>query len=476
MGERFITSMGAYLPLLRLSRKAAIAALKWSGLAGARDGFRAVAGWDEDALTLAVEAARIAMLRAPAPRALSFASTSAPFFERGQAPLLAEALALPESIRTFDAAGSRRCAVSALLLALEGQGDCLVAAGERRATKMGSPAQLSFGDGGAACLVGDKGGARLLASHCVSHDLVDIYCSREHPTPYLAEERFVRDVAVAEVIAPAIRDLCREAAVAPSAIAWVALNEPVPGCYKAVAAQLGLTAPNVADDIVLAAGDLGAAHPFFALALAFARAKPGDIVLLAGFGSGCDAALFEVVGEVMGADSAEEALKSGQALGDYLRFASLAGCLDLDWGVRSEFEQKVSATVLERYGRDMMGFIGGRDKRGNVQFPKSRMPVSPDAEGPETLADVRLADEPARIVSLTADRLNFTPDPPFLFGLVQFANGARVMMEFTDADAKTLSVGDPVAMRFRVKAFDKKRGFRTWFWKAAPLNRPQMEV
>jgi 3-hydroxy-3-methylglutaryl CoA synthase/uncharacterized OB-fold protein len=475
MGERFITSMGAYLPLLRLSRKAANAALKWSGLSGAREGFRAVAGWDEDALTLAVEAARIAMRQAPAPRALSFASTSASFSERAQAPLLAEALALPATVRTFDAAGSRRCAVSALLLALEGRGDVLVAAGERRVTKMGSPAQLSFGDGGAACLVSDKGGARLIAAHGASHDLVDIYASREHPTPYLAEERFVRDVAVAEVIAPTILELCRQAGVEPAAIAYAALNEPVFGCYKAVAAKLGLTAPNVAEDIALGAGDLGAAHPLFALALALARAEPGDIVLLAGFGSGCDAALFEVVGEVAGANSAGEALASGQALTDMIRFASLAGCLDLDWGARAEFEQKVSATVLERYGRDMMGFIGGRDSHGNVQFPKSRIPVAPEAEGPEKLADVRLADVAARIVSLTADRLNFTPDPPFLFGLVQFDGGARVMMEFTDADARTLSVGDPVAMRFRVKSLDKKRGFRSWFWKAAPLNRPWME-
>jgi len=59
---------------------------------------------------------------------------------------------------------------------------------------------------------------------------------------------------------------------------------------------------------------------------------------------------------------------------------------------------------------------------------------------------------------------------------VQFANGARVMMEFTDADAKSLAVGDPVAMRFRVKAFDRRRGFRTYFWKAAPVARPGLET
>jgi uncharacterized OB-fold protein len=272
-----------------------------------------------------------------------------------------------------------------------------------------------------------------------------------------------------------VRAVCEKAGIAPSAIAISAIPEPVAGSYKALAAQVGLTSPNAATELAIRAGDLGAAHPLFALALAFARAKPGDLVLVAGFGSGCDALLFEVTGEVEGATFAETALTSGRRLTDYTRFLNLSGCLGLDWGPRSEFEQKVAAPVLERYGRDAMGFIGGRDARGNVQFPKSQIPVSPAARGPEPLIDVRLADEPASIVSITPDRLNYTPDPPFIFGLVQFENGARVMMEFTDAGADALPVGDPVAMRFRIKALDHRRGFRTYFWKAAPAGRPKLE-
>ena len=175
-----------------------------------------------------------------------------------------------------------------------------------------------------------------------------------------------------------------------------------------------------------------------------------------------------------GARSAEEALTRGVVLDDYVRFLSLNGALDLDWGARSEFEQKAQATALERHGRDMIGFIGGRDARGNVQFPKSRIPIRPDSNGPEPMQDVRLADDEARIVSITADRLNYTPDPPFWFGLAQFDNGARVMMEFTDADARGFAVGDRVRMRLRIKSRDRRRGFRTYFWKAAPVERPEL--
>jgi len=475
MRSNCIASVGAYLPLLRLDRKAAAGALRWSGLGGARNGRRAVAGWDEDALTLAVEAARGAATLRAAPDDVVFASTSAPFFERGHAPLIVHALGLAGTTRSLDASGSRRAATSALMRALESDRTTLVAAGERRPTEPGSAAQLGFGDGGAAVATAVEGAARYLGGASVSHDLVDMYSSREHPAPYMAEERFVRDVTVTDVLAPTVRAACAAAGVAPSAIALAAFAEPATGSYAALARSLGLVAPNTGTDLAARAGDLGAVHPLFALALACEQAQAGDIILVIGFGSGCDALLFEVTGPVPGAAEAARMLSRGLAFTDYIRFLSLTGSLDLDWGIRAEFEQKAQATVLSRYGRDMLGFIGGRDSRGNVQFPKTRMPVDPRATGPEPLENIRLADEPARLVSVTADRLNFTPDPPFQFGLAQFANGARVMMELTDTDPGGFEVGESLTMRFRIKSLDRRRGFRTYFWKAAPAERPSVE-
>ena len=84
------------------------------------------------------------------PNDLVFASTSAPFFERGHAPLIIHALGLAGATRSLDASGSRRAATSALMRALESDRTALVAAGERRPTDPGSAAQLGFGDGGAA--------------------------------------------------------------------------------------------------------------------------------------------------------------------------------------------------------------------------------------------------------------------------------------------------------------------------------------
>jgi hydroxymethylglutaryl-CoA synthase len=365
--------------------------------------------------------------------------------------------------------------VSALLASLLGTEEVLVAAGEARIVQAGNPLHLAYGAGGAAARVGNKGAARLIGHASLSHDFVDVYASREHPSPYTYEERFIRETSVRDIIAPTIKRACALARIEPSKIALAVVHEPIAGTWRDIAKVAGITAPNLAADLAQAAGDLGAAHILFAFALACDQAKPGDVILLAGFGSGCDALLFELTGTMPGAVGAAAMLKTGLATNDYIRFLSLTGALDLDWGVRSEFEQKAQATVIERHGRDTIGFIGGKDSRGNVQFPKSQIPVHPDADGPEPLTDVRLADLEATLVSVTADRLNYTPDPPFWFGLVQFENGARVMMEFTDADAKGFKVGDKVRMRLRIKSHDKRRGFRTYFWKAAPLARPELE-
>jgi hydroxymethylglutaryl-CoA synthase len=472
---RGIAGIGGYLPLLRLDRAEAAKALRFSGLGGRSSGHRATAGWDEDPVTLALEAARLLPPSAPLDR-LCFASTSAPFFERSHASLVVDALGLPATVRTSDVSGTRRSAVSALLDALLAPGISLVAAGEKRLGQAGNPFHMAWGDGGSAAMVAEDGAARLIGHASLSHDLVDVYSSREHPEPYGYEERFVKETSVRGVIAPTIKAALAHAGLTAEAINHAAVCEPLPGMWRDIAKACALTAPNHANDLTLAAGDLGAAHPLFALALAFDAAQPGDKVLLAGFGSGCDALIFEVTGRMPGAAEARAALSQGLVFADYVRFLSLSGALNLDWGMRAEFEQKAQATVLERYGRDMIGFVGGRDAKGNVQFPKTRIPVRPDADGPEEMADVRLADVPARLVSVTADRLNFSPDPPFWFGLVQFENGARVMMEFTDAGPAGFKVGDSVAMRLRIKSHDKRRGFRTYFWKAVPATRPLLEV
>ena len=469
MVDRYISSAASYLPLLRMDRKTGVAALGWSSQGGSSKGSRSVAGWDEDSLTMAVEAART--IAGSTPDHLAFASTSAYFVDRSQAVIALDALGLAPTTRTSDLSGSRRAATSALFNALNGNGTTLIVAGEKREAQVGSPQHLSYGDGAAALLVGDSGAARYLGGVSFAHDFVDMYVTRDRSTPYAYEERFIREVVAAEIFVPAVRAALVASGVAADKLAAVAVAEPLDGTWALAARALGIGVQNFASDLSARAGDLGAAHALFAATRMFAQAKPGDVVLVAGFGSGCDAIILEMTGEMPGARSADAMLDRGETISDYSRFLFLTGQLDLAWGMRSEFEQKTQASVLQRGARELHGFIGGRDSTGNVQFPKSRMPVNPKLDAAEVLEDVRLADELGTIASVTSDRLNYTPDPPFDYGLVQFDNGARVMMEFVERPTGGFAVGDRVGMQFRIKAQDRRRGFRTYFWKAAPLER-----
>ena len=88
-----ITSIGTYLPIYRLSSDE-IAAI-WAGR-GTR-GTKAVAGYDEDTVTMAVAAALDCINRGGIePRGLSLATTTAPYREKQSAAIVAGAVDLPK--------------------------------------------------------------------------------------------------------------------------------------------------------------------------------------------------------------------------------------------------------------------------------------------------------------------------------------------------------------------------------------------
>ena len=76
--------------------------------------------WDEDAVTMAVEAARncLASSDRSNPKPSLFASSSAPFADRQNAGVIATALSLGEDVASIDIGSSQRAGVSALIQGL----------------------------------------------------------------------------------------------------------------------------------------------------------------------------------------------------------------------------------------------------------------------------------------------------------------------------------------------------------------------
>src|SRR5262252_10611056 len=92
-----IVSYGSYVPYRRLKRSAIAAVLG----VPAEKGERAVASFDEDSVSMAVEAARDALRAVPglAVDALAFATTTPAYAEKLNAATVAAALRLPPTLR-----------------------------------------------------------------------------------------------------------------------------------------------------------------------------------------------------------------------------------------------------------------------------------------------------------------------------------------------------------------------------------------
>jgi hydroxymethylglutaryl-CoA synthase len=474
-----ITAISGYLPRLRLARQAIAEANRWANpaLASLAKGHRTICAYDEDSLTMAVEAARYCLGRAgELPIELvQFASTTAPFADRANAVILAEALGLPAELRSADVTGFLGCGTTALIQALESERTALTVASDRRMAKIASAQELSLGHAAAAVATGTENLiARFIASHSVSVDFVDHYRGTKAQTDYLLEERWIREEGHLKIAPPAIAALLHRATREAGDIHHVAIA----GVGRAVARQIaglcGIPEDRLVDPLDAACGDTGSAHALIMLCQALETAGPGETILLVNVAQGCQALLFETT-DAIGGRSAGPSIR-GQLDGgvedrNYLRFLSFNEQIEVDWGIRAERDNRTSLSAFNRHRKTVTGFIGGRCTAcGTKQFPKGQCCVDPDCRQFGTLVDEPFQHKTGRVKSYTEDWLAVSANPPLMYGNVAFDDGGVIMMEFADFDPGQLSVGTPVRFVFRIKEKDPKRQFHRYFWKAAPIH------
>jgi 3-hydroxy-3-methylglutaryl CoA synthase len=478
MGDEFgILSYGAYLPRRRLQRKVIAAANGWfnPGLRGLAKGERAMANWDEDAVTMAVEASRdcLAGMQPAAIGQLMLASTTHPYDDRQNAGIVATALHLGSALRVLDVTGSLRAGTSALMTALATGGSALVAAGEHRLAKAASPQEMHYGDGAAALLVGHGAPiARLVAAHSETIDFVHQYRGHDRAHDYAWEERWIRDEGYMKIVPAALAALFAASNAAASSVTHFCMPCTLPRVATGLAKRAGLGESALRDNLGTVCGDTGAAHPLLMLAHALQDAKPGDRILVAAFGQGCDALLFEVtdaIAKLPPRAGVKGALARRMEESNYERFLAFNDHIALERGMRAETDQGTPLSTLYR-NRDMVtGLVGGRCRScGTVQFPRGRYCVNPKCKALDSQDDQPFSDLSAKVMSYTADVLTYSPDPPAYYGMVVFDGGGRMMADFADVDDGKVEVGMPMRMMFRIKGNDATRGFVRYFWKAAP--------
>ncbi len=472
-----ITGFGAYIPKARLQRQSMVEANGWfdAGLNSLGQGERSMCNWDEDTITMAVEAGKdcLTSLNNANIDTLYLASTTLPFLDRQNSVIVREAINLNPFIKTMDISASQRAATSALLALLDGTNDncSLLIASEHRRTKAGSRAEMLWGDGAASVVVGTSDViAEYLGGLSIAVDFIDHYRGEDSDFDYDWEERWVRDEGFMKIVPEMVNRLLERCELQAADVRYFVFPTDQSRTPLAVAKKIGINPDALLEGVIPTRGVAGVAEPILQLCAALEQAKAGEIIVVAGFGQGCDVLAFkatEKISSVSPACGYRGALKRRLSETNYNKFLSFNDLLQRDIGKRGEADKQTYLSGFNRRRDLLNGFIGGKCREcGTLQIPRENYCVNPDCQKLDSQDDHPFSNATGTVMSWTADELTFDWNPPAYFGMVQFEGGGKLMMDFTEVEKGAMDSGAKVSVHFRIKGFDTQRGFVKYFWKA----------
>jgi hydroxymethylglutaryl-CoA synthase len=299
-----IIGYGAYVPRYRLPG-VEIARVWSGGKGGGPVKEKAVAGLDEDVVTMSIEAARNALARAqvdPAElRAVWVGSESHPYAVKPSSTIVAEAIGAGPSIQAgdweFACKAGTEALVAAIALVGSGMGDYAMAIGMD--TAQGRPAdQLEYtaASGGAAYLVGpaEQAMAVFQGSYSYVSDTPDFW-RRAGQTYPEHSQRFTGEPAYFKHITHAAQGLMEELGSSPGDYQHAVFHQPNTKFPQRVGAMLGFTPEQVKVGLLAPViGNTYAGASLIGLSAVLDVAKPGDRILLVSFGSGAGSDAFDI--------------------------------------------------------------------------------------------------------------------------------------------------------------------------------------
>jgi hydroxymethylglutaryl-CoA synthase len=477
-----ITSYGAYIPIYRINRMTIYAALGWLNPASLLPGEKAVANFDEDSITMAVAAAMDCFIGVQREKVdgLFFATTTAPYKERQNAGIIATALDLQPEARTADFTTSLKAGTGALISAYDAVSSgsaksVLVCTADCRLGKPGGYQEEIYGDGAAALLLGDKDViASVEGSFSLSYDFSDIWRATEDRYNRSWEDRWIRDEGYGKFIDEAISGLMKKCQLSPKDIAKVVYPCAYIGAHASIGKKLGFAPGQIQNHMFTEIGHTGTAYPLMILVAALEDAQPGDKIIVASYGNGSDAVLLQVTDDVKKLKERrgiKKHLPSKKDISLYEKYVTFREVLNIDTGGRGEEIGATQMTILWRERKWLTGLCGSKCKRcGTPQYPPQEICANPKCGAVNEMEDYRFSDKKGHLFTYTGDLLAFSPNPPAIYGIVDFKGGGRWLFDLTDCELDSLQVNMPVEMSFRRKFHDVPRGIYAYFWKATPVR------
>ena len=464
-----IVAYGSYVPYRRLKRAAIAQVL---GVAASK-GERAVASFDEDSASMAVEAVRDALKAAPAGTigTLLFATTTPPYGEKLNATVVGAAARLPGSIRAMDVTGSVRAGLTSLLQGIDAaagsRSQAVVAMADARLGAPEGKAEQQNGDGAAAFVLGtDHVIAECEASSSQTREFLDTWRAPGEQFAHSWEERFSLTQAYAPLLTKTIQDVLTRAKVSPGDLAKVAIDAPNPRAVEEIVRGLKIEPAKVSDSFALTVGQTGAAHVGLMLASVLPSLKPGERVLVASVADGADAMVLRAtpaIAEFKPLRSVGRMIESkgDVSYGSYLKWREI---LPTEPPRRPDPDRPAGPPMF-RAEQWKFGFVGSKCTNcGTPQLPPQRVCVKCRAR--DKMEPYPFADRTAWIATYAIDRLAFSLNPPTINVVIDFDGGGRFLGEMTDCEPEKVAIGDEVEMTFR-RLFTAD-GVHNYFWKARP--------
>lgn len=469
---RGIVAYGSYLPYNRLQKGAITAAL---GTRGGR-GTRSVASYDEDATSMAVEAARTTMRRAPriTPSSIYFASSTPPYLDKTNATVIHAALNLPSHVFAGDVGGAPRSVNAALRSALEGSQPTLVLASEVRSGRPGSSDEANTGDAAVCWLIGgpDDGPvlAEWLGGASSTAEFLDRWRLPGWDYSRVWEERF-GEHAYLPLVAEAATAAFKECRLEPSDVDAVIVSGLHARAVRGAARAAGVEAATMVDDLSGVIGNTGGPHAGIMLTSVLDTAEADRTIMVIHLADGVDVGFYrttEALADFQAASRPQDFLQAKIEAGDdsldYNTFLTWRGFLDREPPRRPDPEPPAAPPSF-RSEAWKYAFIGSKDRStGTVHLPPQRVSVKGGAV--DDMEPIPMADVTATVLTFTIDRLAYSLSPPVIAVVIDFDGGGRFQCQLTDANPDEVKIGDRVNMTFR--RLLTANGVHNYFWKAKP--------
>ena len=301
-----IVGYGGYVPAYRI-KTSEIAKVWGRGGEELQVDEIAVAGMDEDSVTLAVEAARYAVKKAGInPKeigAIYVGSESKPYAVKPSGTIVAEAIGASPHITAADFEFACKGGTEALQACIALVSSGMVKYGLAIGVDVGqaSPAdelEYTVSSGGGAILVGPKTGdciAYFEASASYVTDTPDFWRRAERPYPSHAG-RFTGEPAYFKHIINATKELMSELGYKPEDFDHVIFHQPNFKFPVRVGKILGFTEKQLKNGLIVSTlGNSYAGCSLLGLVSVLDIAKPGERILLVSYGSGSGSDAFSIV-------------------------------------------------------------------------------------------------------------------------------------------------------------------------------------